>query len=100
MADNVAQLSVVPVDRTAGARPQTGVIEFVERLLLRAKSGELQSIAVAYANAVGNPATGYYRGERQADAWILAAGVLCLAQETAASINDGCTDVPLPQDPA
>jgi hypothetical protein len=52
----VAVLNVVPVDRTGS--PQKNVIAYIEGLLVRARSGEVQSIITAWVQANGKPAHG------------------------------------------
>ncbi len=65
MRDKVAVLNVVPVDRTG--RPQANVIEQLEAMLARARSGELQSFHMAYVRANGRAAQAWAYGERDTD---------------------------------
>jgi hypothetical protein len=76
---DVAKLAVVPIDRSG--RPQPDVIDILEQLLDRATSGELQSIAFAYAAADGGAGHGSVYGERPGDCHLIATALLCLQHD-------------------
>jgi hypothetical protein len=80
MADaKVAVLNVVPVDRTGA--PQKNVIAYIEDLLVRARSGEVQSIITAWVQANGKPAHGMMWGERPQDYYLMGTALLFAEHE-------------------
>ena len=98
-SDNVAKLNVVPVDRSGS--PQANVIKFIEGLLARARTGELQSIAVAYVRANGYAANGVSWGERGTDCYPMATGLICAMHEYAVDMEKTSVDsAPPPEMPA
>jgi hypothetical protein len=90
----VAVLNVVPVDRTGA--PQKIVIEFVEGVLARARTGEIQSIVVAYAHANGWAGHGNSCGERRGDCFAVGTALLLAEHEFACQMEESTVDAPPP----
>jgi hypothetical protein len=93
---DVRTLSVVPIDRSAGGSPQPRVIEFLEKLVARARTGELQSVAVGYVAASGHPCEGYSRGDRPEDTFLLPTAVLCVLHRMTQDLNSNDLVEPVP----
>jgi hypothetical protein len=96
---DVAKLAVVPIDRTG--RPQPDVIDVIERLLERAHTGELQSIAFAFAAADGTTGHGSVYGERPGDYHLISTGLLCLQHDFVCDVEQSSItrSAPPEQDP-
>lgn len=95
----VAILNIVPVDRTGA--PQKDVIEYIEGLLARARTGELQSIAVAYAVSGGAAGQGAAYGKCPGDHFIIAGALLMAQHELAHEMSATSKDAPPPpEEPA
>jgi hypothetical protein len=58
--------------------PIPELVAFVERLLARAKSGEIRAIAVTYVRGNGRPSEGWQRGDNPDHAFVLHSGIACL----------------------
>ena len=90
----VAKLAVVPIDRTG--RPQSEVIAFLEAILARAETGEIQSIAVAYALASGHGGTGSRYGERPGDCYAVGTALMCLQHDFVCEIEQSARSLEEP----
>jgi len=85
--DNVVKLNVVPTDPAAGCEPQENVIERLESLLERAKSGEIQSVVAAYVNASGRIGYSQSFGERETDHFMIHAALNFAVHELCADMS-------------
>lgn len=95
----VAKLNVVPIDRTG--RPQQNVIDAITDLLARAKVGEIQSIAYAYARSNNQLGYGTTYGECPVDSFILGSALLCLQHDYVCKVETEPAEPPLsPDEPA
>ena len=47
-------------DQSAGMQPNAKVIAYLEKVLARAKSGEIQSVALTYVRSNGYPSYGWH----------------------------------------
>lgn len=64
MTDTTATVLAMPgitrPDRDAAAQPNPKVIAYLEKILDRAKAGEVQSVAMAFVRANGYPSYGWH----------------------------------------
>jgi len=80
-------------------QPVPELVAFIERLLTRAKSGEMRAIAVAYVRGNGLPSEGWSYDDTE-NVFLLHSGIACLFGNFTNFINsaDNTADVTPPPD--
>lgn len=92
MSDNVQPLFGGKL-ATPANEPVPQVVAFIERLLVRAKSGDVRAIGVAYIRGNGHPADGWQRDGDADLTYRLHSAIACLMGEFTASLNSTSTAV-------
>ena len=98
MSDKVTSLFGGAVSGANQPVPQ--VVAFVERLLARAKSGEMRAIAVTYVRGNDLPSEGWQRGDDPNHTFVLHSGIACLLGNFTDMLNgsDSIVEAPPPPD--
>jgi hypothetical protein len=73
--------------------PVPHVVDFIERLLKRAKAGDVRAVAVAYVCGDGHIAEGWYRDSDVELAYRLHSAIACLMHEFTDNMNATSVDM-------
>jgi hypothetical protein len=80
-------------------QPVPEVIDFLERILARAKSGDIRAVAVAYVRGNGMTADGWYSDRNDGKlTFILHSAIACLMGDFTADLNKSSISVPVDED--
>jgi len=86
----------------APGSPDPQIIAFLERILARAKAGEIRAIALTYVKPNGRPSEGWHFGAIPDDIFVLHSGAACMVDNLTRTLNSEESTEPAapPPDPS